>query len=176
MATKKKRKVRISRTIVDYDRVLNKLKLVDLQRECIMRGLPFDKIGEGVPYLQTFFIRAWNTVEPKPELLNQFDDWRKANIIHTDVPFIPLGFRETDEEGNTVKVKKPRGIKKKKKKRERNKQFGIFSGTKKELTYRSQVEGLTLEETINRVKEVFPDANDKSISIWYKKSKRTGGK
>lgn len=149
----------------------------DLKRNCVVRGMPFDDVTNGsFPRLQVW-LHHNRDAEIIPHLLDDFDDYIEAilkerdreDLIH---PQLRLGFiGERDEEGNTVKLKRVKGIKKKRKKRERTKD-GIYKGTKKAYTYEGQQKGWSLKKTIRRTLAKFPDASEKSIRIWYKKSER----
>lgn len=108
-------------------------------------------------------------------------------------PSLRMGFYTgEDDEGNLVGSKKPRKFKKPKveKKRERRKDLGgIFAGTKKAMTMELAKDILTkryeqnpeeepnhekiLARIIKKVAKEFPDANEKSIKIWYNKIKKT---
>jgi hypothetical protein len=159
----------------------------DLVRACIIRGMPFDLAFT----TSDFSMAAWhyhnyfNAV--KPELLDEYDqyvdnrikaevsDWEKKDYLFDKT--LKLGYtpeEETDEEGNTRVVKKRlTKIKIVKKKRERTLALGnIFQGTKKELTFRCAARGKTVEEAKEIVKKQFPDANEKSVKIWFKKAEK----
>lgn len=156
------------------DNSLSKFKHIDLQRACIVRRLPFENIGESYYFLASYFDDHYEDSEDI-KLLDEFDKWREESLRARgdDSPlFIKLGFIErTDEEtGEILKRKRPKFLKKKKIRRERNEALGIFSGTKKEATFLSQQEGKTLEETIIIVIDKFPEAKEKSIRIWWKKA------
>lgn len=178
------RKRKFEREISDVDKFIGPLKYKDLKRECIIRGMEFDEVLSGsLPHL-TNWLRFNFIVAPKYELLDSFDDYQEKlireameakgqdpdDVIH---PSLRLGYiAERDEDGNVIKKKRVRTIfKKKRKKRERTDQ-GIFSGTKKALTFELQKQGLTKEEVIKKVIEQFPDASEKSIGIWFNKSKK----
>tara|TARA_R110001606_G_scaffold397658_2_gene574839 strand:- start:884 stop:1489 length:606 start_codon:yes stop_codon:yes gene_type:complete len=107
-------------------------------------------------------------------------------------PDLRLGFTTgTDEKGNLVGSKKPRLFKKPKEvtKKERRKDLGgIFAGTKKAMTMELAKEIINkrqakdLDKKLNhdaiigritkKVLRQFPDANEKSIRIWYNKIKK----
>jgi ATP-dependent exoDNAse (exonuclease V) beta subunit len=60
---------------------------------------------------------------------------------------------------------------KEKKKRQRDER-GLVAGTKKSYTFELTAKGYDLERVTRRVLKKFPDANAKSISLWYRKAKR----
>lgn len=166
----------------DYE--LTRMTYTDLKRACLARGMDFEKASDGsIPRLARWFTDNYEL----PQWLNhldEYDEWlekvllergyKKGDaVFHNDLKMSLL--KNTDEEGN-VTTAKPRlgnkGIaKKEKKKRERVEGTKIFKGTKKALTYECQKNKLTLPDTIKKVIKQFPDANEKSITIWFKRSK-----
>jgi len=157
---------------------LQKLTLPNLKRHCIVRGMLFEDVGnKSILQLQSWLIHHFD-MDIHPEKLDEYDDWADALLKsrNVDETFLNAAFRlghvaERDEEGNVTKVKQVRGIKKKKKRRERT-QEGIFSGTKKAYTVELQKQGLSKADVTEMVKAKFPDAKDKSISIWFNKAKK----
>lgn len=166
------------------DKFIGNLRYRDMKKECVIRGMDFDKVIEGsIPGL-TNWLRAHFNNTSQYELLDIFDDYQENLIkgflkekgknedflIH---PSLRLGYiAEKDEDGNVIKRKRVKTIvKKKKHKRERTSQ-GIFSGTKKALTYQLQKEGLDKKEVVKKVLEEYPDASIKSIGIWFNKSRK----
>lgn len=160
------------------------MKYKDLKRECVIRGMPFEQVvSSDVNKLYTYF-REHYYDNVKHALLDDFDDWQEAKIRETleskgedsDVyihPSLRLGYvAEKDEEGNVIKKKRAKLLHKKiKRKRERTPD-NIFKGTKKAYTFELQQKGHSKADVIKMVMEQFPDASDKSISIWYNKSKK----
>lgn len=154
----------------------------DMKRMCIVRGMDFEELLRGdFTRLHSWLHKNWGN-KINEELLTKFDDWMdeellkggNADLIH---PNLRLGYisdgREDENEGsNKIKKKEKTEPKVKKEKTE----DGIFSGTKKALTYSLQKAGESLEDTITKVIEKFPDASDKSIKIWFKKCKRENEK
>lgn len=157
---------------------LQKLNLPDLKRHCIVRGIPFEKVGDSsILQLQSWFLKNYNN-KVDISLLDKYDDWLEAYLKARNVdktmldPIFRLGhISERDDEGNVTKVKRVRGMGKKvQKKRERTEE-GIFTGTKKAYAVELQKQGLTKAEVTEKVMEKFPDAKEKSISIWFNKAK-----
>lgn len=149
----------------------------DLKRNVVVRGMPFDDVINGsFPSLQNWL---WNnrTSEIIADLLDQYDDYMDEKLIaggNEDLvhPQLRLGYiGERDDDGKVTKTKRVKGIKKIRKKKEKTKD-GIFTGTKKALTFELQQEGYTIEETKKEVLKQFPEASEKSIKIWYKKCAR----
>ncbi len=154
----------------------------NLQRACIVRGIDFMVLITlcREPLTDWFIRNYYNPIDNSR--LDAFDTWREEMMLSRgkNEPFVRLGFiGELDHKGEVISTKKPKKFKKpkKKKKRERNESLGgLFAGTKKELTFICQREGKTLQETIKTVMKKFPDAVEKSIGIWYKKSQKAGAK
>jgi len=179
---RKKRKYESN--IADSDKYVGNLKYKDLKRECVIRGMEFDKVIKGgIPQLSNWLRNHFiDTIIP--ELLDAFDDYQENlirealeakgedpnDIIH---PALRLGFiAERDEDGKVTKRKRARMIVKRKKKRRERTDDGIFQGTKKALTFELQQQRLDKAQVIIKVMEQFPDASEKSIGIWFNKSKK----
>lgn len=152
----------------------------ELKREAVVRGMPFpDVVEAGIGGLIRFIDRSEN--KPDLSLIDKFDDWADHQLELAGYPpnksvrspILRLGFiGEKDEEGNVVKVKKIKGLKKPKKEPRQRDENNLISGTKKSLTFDLTNKGFTLERVIRRVKKKFPDASDKSINIWYRNALR----
>lgn len=180
--SRKKRKFEIN--IPDSDKFIGKLKYKDLKRECVIRAMDFDKVISGtVPSLSNWLRNHFiDTIHY--ELLNDFDNYRE-NLIRETMeargedpgvmlhPTLRLGYiAEKDEDGNIIKRKRVKTIVRRRKKKRERTEDGIFKGTKKAFTFELQQSGLPKDEVINKVMAQFPDASEKSISIWYNKSRK----
>lgn len=158
------------------DAVIKDLKLPDLQRQCVIRGMPFHDVVEAtVLNLHSFLIQNWDNSVDRNKLI-EFDVWMdqeltdigRADLIH---PMLNLGHTIKDD-GGIVKKKVKKIKSEKKKKRERT-EDGIFKGTKKAYTFELAKKGHSKDEVIDMVLEKFPEANEKSISIWYNKARKS---
>lgn len=154
----------------------------DLKRQAIILGMPFpEATGAGIFDLINFIYRTDNV--PNKELINQYDDWMDQQLAESGYgPNDPLrssrlrlGFLgEENKETGERRAKRIKGItkdKKKKKPREKDEQ-GHVKGTKKSYTWECAYKGFDLERTKRRVLKKFPDANEKSIQLWYRAAKR----
>jgi len=179
---RKKRK--FERDIPDADKFIGQLKYRDMKRECIIRGMDYDKVLSGTIPKLTNWLRNHFHDELQHTLLNEFDLYQEDlirvamlakgqnpdDVIHSA---LRLGYiAEVDDEGNVIKRKRVRTLIRKKKKRRERTGDGIFQGTKKALTYSLQQEGKDKKEVIAMVMEQFPDASEKSIGIWFNKSRK----
>lgn len=170
----KKRRLTVLR---DMFKTTGNMTYKDLKRHVVVRGMPFEEVVNGTSPSLTNWLYNNRDKSIDPTLLDSYDDFIDSKLRESGAedlihPQLRLGYiGERDDEGKTTKTKRVKGIKKQKRKKEKTKD-GIFKGTKKALTFEFQQKGKTLKSTIRRVLKVFPDASEKSIKIWYKKSAR----
>ena len=156
----------------------------DLKRQAIVLGMPFQEVcGCGIFGLIHYIDNA--RTEPDPTLIDKYDawitrHWDEIGLPNDDPlrsPRLRMGFvgDEVNEIGQKVKkTKRVPGLKKPKTKKhpkEKDK-FGHIKGTKKQYTWELAQKGYDLERVIRRVKKKFPEANEKSIQLWYRAAKR----
>jgi hypothetical protein len=169
---------------------LSQMTYRDLKIACIGLGMEFNDIVEGDhTTLSSFFIKNYYTIK-QPELLEYFDVWMDNQL---EARGYPLGdpiraYRLSsvlDPETDDVKIQRSKvskGIRLPKKvavKRERNKDFNILTGTKKEYTMELTKKLLEMGKNLSSKKlqtklvenvvTKYPDANPKSIMIWVKR-------
>ena len=157
----------------------------DLKRQAIVLGMPFpDACGCGIFGLINYIDHA--QTEPDPTLVDKFDKWIEHHWDEIGLPpndplrspRLRLGFigDEVDPETGEVIQKQRRvpGLKKPKNKKPKVEKdsFGHVKGTKKQYTWELTKRGYDLERVTRRVKKKFPDANEKSISLWFRAAKR----
>lgn len=153
----------------------------DLKRKAIALGMPFpEATGCGIFNLVGYINESTN--RPDKSLIDKYDEWIEEQFNSTGIPLddpirnsrLRLGFLGEEGEDGKRKLKRVPGMKKPKEKkppREKD-QFNLVKGTKKSYTWSLVEKGYELERVIRRVKKKFPDANDKSISLWYRAAKR----
>ena len=160
---------------VRVETYMKDMRLRDIQRECIVRGMDFELMASSsVLQLSSWLIHNFEKPR-KRELLKGYDDWLngrlrehgKDDLIH---PMLDLGYSQ-DEKTGEKKQRRIKGLRKEVSKKERT-EDGIFSGTKKALTFKLSKEGKSKQEVIELVMEQFPEAKEKSIGIWYNKAKK----
>lgn len=176
------------------DRINKKLALFkhkDLQTECILRGMPFEDVVRLDHHgLANYFYKNFEVDTLDASILDEYDKWRDIQLEARgykkgDAVFSPslrFGFTPPMEGvyvKNNFKVvatgrvahKEP-NIKDVDKvpKRTIDQETGVYTGTKKNLTYQLTHKGLPIDEIIKKVREQFPGALDKSITIWYKRA------
>ena len=153
----------------------------DLKRKAIALGMPFpDATGCGIFGLLSYIDNSTN--RPDKSLIDKYDEWVEEQFNSTGIPAddpirssrLRLGFLGEEDGDGKRKLKRVPGMKKpKEKKAPREKdEFNLVKGTKKSYTWSLVQKGYELERVIRRVKKKFPDANDKSISLWYRAAKR----
>lgn len=153
----------------------------DIKRKAIILGIPFpDTLSASIGSLISFI----NTTTNKPDksLIDKYDDWMDKQLeesgLAKDDPLrssrLRLGFLGEENELGERKRKRIPGIKKsKEKKPPREKDlFGLLKGTKKSYAWELTARGYSIDRISRRMKKKFPDANDKSISLWSRNCKR----
>lgn len=153
----------------------------DLKRKAIILGMPFPDACKASVFGLIGYI---NSSENKPDtsLIDQYDEWLDKQLEEIgygkDDPLrssrLRLGFLGEESENGKRKGHRIPGIKKQKKAPRERDQYNLVKGTKKSYTYELAHKGFSLDRIIRRVKKKFPDANDKSINLWYRKAKRDG--
>ena len=159
------------------EKVLTQFKRKDLQRACLTRGMDFETLASSSDLdMQGWFLKNYeNPVDE--DLLAKYDKWfdrflikdrgysrkRNAWAFH---PSLKMSFHEPEDEEQ--EVIKP--IKEKKVPKQKDSEVGIYTGTKKALTYKLAKKGLPFETVCTKVLKQFPEAQEKSIKIWYKKA------
>ena len=97
-------------------------------------------------------------------------------VAHSKVTNPASSIGEVDPETGEVIQKQRRvpGLKKPKNKKPKAEKdsFGHVKGTKKQYTWELTKRGYDIERITRRVKKKFPDANEKSISLWFRSAKR----
>jgi hypothetical protein len=165
--------------ITGPEKELTQMKYTDLKIACIVRGMLFEDVVEGTASsLQRFFIDNWHVKQDR-DRLKQFDNWMAETLIkkgHDKAsPLVKYRLSTVLDEQENQKLKgkslkKAKVKKEKKEKRERDTNFNIFKGTKKAYTYELAQKGIEVGETVKLVIERFPEAQEKSIKIWYKRA------
>lgn len=169
--------IRVSESAMRY---VEHLSLPNLKRECIMRGLPFQAMGDmSILNLQSWFIKNFaNPIEPA--LLESYDLWvekllreRGCDEVMLNPTFRLSAVVERNADGDITKRKRVRSlIPRIKKKKERTPE-GLFKGTKKSLTYELAKDSkMNRVEAIKIIKEKYPEAKEKSIGIWFNRARK----
>lgn len=161
-------------------RELANMKHRELQRACIVRGMNSQVMVDSDHHkLVSFFLDNYDNSQDEGLLLIH-DIWVEGELqkkgykkgealLSPALRFSYNGNIEQMEKPITIKPKEiPQQAKKPKSTMDET--TGVRSGTKKALTYSLTLEGLEIDEILKQVKTQFPDAQDKSVSIWHKKA------
>jgi hypothetical protein len=171
------------------EKQLTRMKLKDIRRACVARGMDFDyAIESTIPQISGWFIENYDRGQ-NLLLLNEFDAHVEAKLKALKNPdgtnkykdgdavfhsALKLGFiGSKDEDGNVTSTKKPRLKalnKQKKAQKERIEGTKVFKGTKKAMTYELTIGGTAFPEIWEKVSKQFPEAQEKSVKIWYKRA------
>lgn len=176
------------------DKQLQNMNYRDLKIACIVRGMEFNDVVEGYHGTLAAYFRQNYGDGGDVELLEEFDVWMDQQLAKNNIPADdPLRLFKLsstlDPETDELLLKRRRirkaGVKvpkKTKAKAERNKDFGVRKGTKKEYTmtvYKKLHDlGKNLDskklqaKLIDKVMAEFPEANEKSIKIWISQAKK----
>lgn len=158
------------------------MKYKDIKRKAIALGMPFpDSVNCTIFDMLKFIDQSTN--KPDKSLIDKYDEWVDAHMdeigITKDNPLrsyrLRLGFLGEEDEEGVRKTRRVRGMKKPKKEKKAPREkdaLGLVKGTKKAYTFFLTSKGHSLDRVTRRVKEKFPEANDKSISLWYRAAKR----
>lgn len=161
---------------------LCKMKHRDLQRACIVRGLePEFVIQKDHSSLVVWFYENYNNTEDENLLIiydNFIENELRKKGYTDDSPFLNPCLRFSyvkplESDSDLVKPKKEKETKEEKEAKPKREMtdWGISSGTKKFLTYQCCIQdGLNMPATVIKVKESYPEAEEKSIKIWYKRA------
>lgn len=153
----------------------------DLKRKAVILGMPFpDACSAGVFDLIRYIENSDN--KPDKTLIDQYDEWMDTQLENIgyskDDPLrsskLRLGFLGEEGENGQRRTKRVPGIKKpreKKPPRERD-EFNLIKGTKKSYVWELTAKGFDIDRIIRRMKKKFPEANEKSINLWYRMAKR----
>jgi hypothetical protein len=176
------------------DKALRNMNYRDLKIGCIVRGMPFEEVVEAYHGTLASYFRLHYVDDHDPELLEDFDVWmdkqlendglksddplrtfKLSSVIDPETQDIKLRARKARKAG--VRVPKAKRLK-----QEKNKNLGVRKGTKKEYTMelvkKLHDAGKNLEskkllsKLIDRVMDKYPDANEKSIKIWFSRARR----
>jgi len=153
----------------------------DLKRKAVILGMPFPDACKASVFGLIGYINS-STNKPDTSLIDQYDEWvdkqleeigyEKSDPLRSSR--LRLGFLGEEKENGKRKGHRIPGIKKQKKAPREKDEFNLVKGTKKSYTYELTAKGFSFERIVRRVKKKFPDANEKSINLWYRKAKRNG--
>ena len=188
MLKTKKKKNRNSLHFVGglYERPLKELtnmKHRDVQRACIIRGLEFANVAKFDHWkLVEWFCHNFENAQDE-KLLLEYDifveeelktrGYKKGDILMSPALRFSYNGPGLEKMDKVVIIKPNVKVEKtteKKPKAQIDEKTGVRAGTKKAMTYELAGKGIELGEIKKQVKLAFPEAQDKSIQIWYKRA------
>lgn len=147
----------------------------DLKIACIVRGMPFDEVLKADFFRLSNFVQNNVLVSQNMSLLDDYDDYLESVLKErgqTDLIHNSLRLGYVKKEGDDDYVPKPLKVKTEKKPAREKDSNGLFKGTMKSYTFELQKKGKTLPQTLVKVLRKFPEAKEKSVKIWFNKSKK----
>ncbi len=157
---------------------LGTLKYKDLKKAAIMRGFPFNLIGNyGVHELQSWLYQNYKN-DIKPQLLQEYDKWVDESLMsqgYIDEPIhidLKLGDYAVDEDGNEIRRKRNVALMGAIKTPEEKAAFIPKKGSKKQRVYQLVEQELDTQEIITKMDEEFGNINDGSIKSWCSRARK----
>ena len=172
----KKRKNRNSgNPILDW---IETLKLKDLKRVALMKGLSFRLLGElSIFELQSWVYKHYNEPDNIAKL-EEYDNWLEKTLteegyiekpIHID---LKLAFYPEDDEGNSKKVRRDPNIFGVTKSNTEKAYFKPRKGAMKSLVFDLIEKGKPTKEIIKIMDERFPAASIGSVKVWCSQARK----
>lgn len=176
---------KVKKELNENERALRELAVMkhrDLQRACIVRGMPSQLLVDSDHHkLVSFFMENYDRSQDD-NLLLEHDLWVDGELIKKGYkqgdallsPALRYSFNGDIESMEKIITIKPKSIQPpiKKAKSTMDEVTGVRTGTKKSLTYELTLQGLEIEEVFKQVRVKFPDAVEKSVMIWHKKAQK----
>jgi hypothetical protein len=182
--TIKRKQLQFSSAVHPADMEMASLRYTDLKIACIEMGMSFQAVISGDHSTLSSFYKQNHGTRRDTNRLIKFEAWLAEKLIKRGYdPKDPLvvfklssaieipADASDDEAPKTVKKIKAKVQVPKKKREVRD---GVVKGTKKDLTFQLTKKGLPVGKVIEKVLSKFPDAQEKSIKIWYRKAQRLG--
>ena len=152
---------------------MSKLKLKDLKRACIMRGMPFPRVSRySVHDMQSWLYRNFDS-KINPTLLDDYDEWFQDQIDDPIHVMLKMAYYTEDEQGNVKKERRNTMMMGVEKTKAEIATFRPKRGSMKELTFQMIRNGHSTKEVVEEVMEQFMTANEGSIKSWCSKARKS---
>jgi len=151
-----------------------RLKLKDLKRSCIMRGIPFPRvIRYDVHGLQSWLFKNFQT-RINPMRLEEYDLWFDQQLTKSGpVPLaLRLSYFGEDDDGNRKSGKRDMFMLGVEKTKAEIAGFRPKRGSMKEMVFSLIKDGVSTKDTIFEVQDLYPGANEGSIKSWASKARK----
>lgn len=165
-----------------FNRIMHNLRHKDLQAECIKRGLSsIEVVSMDHHKLTDWLFKNLDNTQDEQKLI-EHDAWVDEQLTQRGIkkgdallnPALKFARPGNIEEMDKPSIIKPEGSNvpkaEKKLKAEISQVTGVRSGTKKALTFDLAFNGVEIGNVIKQVKDKFPEADEKSVRIWFKKA------
>lgn len=175
MSRKKKKKraefVAQSDSITGY---MSRLRLPDLKRACILRGIPFARVPRSSVYdLQSWLFRNFNN-RIDVTLLEQYDAWFDDHIESGPVALSSrLAYFGEDKDGNIKQSRRDTMMLGVEKTKEEIATFKPRRGSMKSLVFSLIRDGRSTKDVIEEVQANYPNAKEGSIKSWCSKARKS---
>jgi len=152
---------------------MSKLKLKDLKRACVIRGIPFPRISRySVHDMQSWLYRNFDK-KINPTLLEKYDEWFQAQVEDPVHVMLRLAYYTEDSEGNVKKERRNTMMLGIEKTKIEVATFKPKRGSMKAHVFHMIRNGHTTKEIIKEVMDQFPIANEGSIKSWCSKARKS---
>ena len=143
---------------------------INLKRNCIARGMPFNEVINGdFPRLNGWLHKnVANKINIG--LLEEYDDLVDSMLTDENLKHPTLRTSYTGERAEEQKLKIPKVEVKEPVVPKEKDDNGIIKGTKKSYVISLVQRGYDIAKVIHKTQRRFPDAKDKSIKIWARKA------
>jgi len=175
MGKRKSRKRSSGNPVLDW---IETLKLKDLKRVALMKGLSFRLLGEfSIFELQSWVYKHYETPDDISKL-EKYDEWLQKTLteegyidkpIHID---LKLAFYPEDDEGNTKKARRDPNIFGVTKSTTEKAYFKPRKGAMKSLVFDLIAKGKKTKDIIKIMDAQFPAASVGSVKVWCSQARK----
>lgn len=173
MARARKNQTEFNREQDAISGYMSKLKLKDLKRACIIRGIPFQRVPRyDVHGLQSWLFKNYNN-RINPTLLEAYDAWFDGEIDSDTVALeLRLAYFAEDSEGNVKQRRRDTSMMGVHKTKIEVATFKPKRGSMKALVFEMIRDGDSTKDIIDEVIDQYPAANPGSIKSWCSKARK----
>lgn len=166
----KKESTQVKDAISGY---MSRLKLKDLKRACVIRGIPFQRIPRyGVHDLQSWLFRNFNN-RINPTLLEDYDAWFDNQIEDSPIHLLlRLAYYAEDEDGNVKQERRNTMMLGVEKTKIEVATFRPKRGSMKAMVFQMIRDGNNTKEIIAEIMDLYPAAKEGSIKSWASKARK----
>lgn len=174
MARRKKKRTEFNAQEDYITGYMSRLRLKDLKRACIIRGIPFSRVSRySIHELQSWLFRNFEN-RINVTLLEAYDTWFDEQITSGPVELeLRLSYFGEDKDGNRKQSRRDTLILGANKTKEEIATFKPRRGSMKALVFTLIREGKSTKEIIQEVQANYPNAKTGSIKSWCSKARKS---